>query len=73
MKDSLKLFGLSDQEADQFVELVEKLKIPESEMEAIDGELEEGIPFEGGASTGECLILLVRAHEDETRDNDEHA
>jgi len=67
MKDSLKLFGLSEEEADQFVKLVEKLKIPDSEMEVIDSELEEPMPFEGGASTGECLILLVRAHEDETR------
>lgn len=67
MKESLKLFGLSDAEADQFVELIEKLKIPESEMEAIDSELEEAMPFEGGASTGECIILLVRAHEDEKK------
>lgn len=67
MKESLKLFGLSDAEADQFVQLVEKLKIPESEQNAIDSELEEAMPFEGGASTGECLILLARAHEDERK------
>jgi len=36
-------------------------------MKAIDSELEEPMPFEGGASTGECLILLVRAHEDEAQ------
>ena len=66
MKKSLLLFGLSETEANQFMNLVDKLKVPESEIEAIEKEFESGFPFEGGASTEEAIILLVMANRQET-------
>ena len=58
MKKSLLLFGLTEDEANTFVTLVNKLVIPEDEFAAIDQEFESGLPFEGGMASGEALICL---------------
>jgi hypothetical protein len=57
MKDSL-LLGLTDSEADQFISLVNKMVVPKDQIEAIEAEFEAGIPFEGGVSAGEALVML---------------
>lgn len=61
MKESLILFGLTEAEADQFKLFIEKLNIPKTQIDAVYHELDQGIPFEGGVSPGEAIILLYIA------------
>jgi len=50
--------GLNEAEADQFLNLLAKIKPTEADLEGFDVEMESGIPFEGGMGFTEALTGL---------------
>jgi hypothetical protein len=54
----LKIFGISQEDATIFLDIAEKIKVPEHEQKSFDDEFDEGIPFEGGMMFSEVLTAL---------------
>lgn len=54
-------FGLTEEEADDFQSLLDKMIIPKDSLDHFEEEMSESIPFEGGMFTDEALVgLLLR-------------
>lgn len=60
IKENLKLCNLGDGDIDLFIELLDKIKIPEDWVESFYESLEgeDSIPFEGGMGFSEALTGL---------------
>lgn len=61
MKNKEKLiarFGLTEQDAETLVSLLNKVQYPQKDAEYVNGQLDSAFPFEGGMSVGEALIML---------------
>lgn len=50
--------GLTDDEAKTFLDLLDKVKLTQEDINAFESEMNEGIPFEGGMSFSEALTAL---------------
>lgn len=57
-KEFLNSYGLNQEEAERFVELVQKMNIPEDEIQAFEDQFDLPTPFEGGICVSEALIAL---------------
>ena len=55
---NLEARGLSEAEAEQFMQLLDKVKPTEKDLEGFDKEMAEGVPFEGGMGFTEALTGL---------------
>ena len=54
-------FGLTEEEADDFQSLLDKMIIPKDSLDHFEEEMSENISFEGGMFTDEALVgLLLR-------------
>jgi hypothetical protein len=58
-KNTLLRFGLTLNESILFIELLNKMTIPNEEQKSFEEELGENIPFEGGICLGEALVALL--------------
>ncbi len=56
-KEYLVLCGLNDNDIEELDRIFNKLEIPKADIEELETEYHQGIPFEGGISFTEGLIL----------------
>jgi len=56
--ESLKLRGLSNEEAETFMSILNKINPTKEDIEGFDIEMGNGIPFEGGMGFTEALTGL---------------
>lgn len=60
---ALQVRGLTESEAQTFIDLLKKIKPTEEDTTAFDTEMEEGVPFEGGMGFTEALTGLIICRE----------
>ena len=59
MKDKLiSKFGMTEKDASELMFLLGKVSYTKDEADAVVGQLDEAIPFEGGMDFEEALIML---------------
>jgi len=59
---ALEKHGLTTEDSEEFMELISKLRVTDSEITALMHELDCDIPFEGGLSAEERLLLFYSGY-----------